>query len=122
MKLGDVTQIILYVKDMAKLVEFYRDGLGLEINFPIQDDYSEESWVAFKTGRCTLALHAGGDGRVSDHSPKFTFEVDDVDKAMNLLDSRGVAVGNKREAYPGSYVAHGRDPERNVFFIQSHPH
>ncbi|MCH8906355.1 MAG: VOC family protein [Candidatus Heimdallarchaeota archaeon] len=121
MKIGKLRQIILYVEDMQKQVDFYRTKIGLKIQYPIQDDYSEEAWVAFDTGECTFALHSGGKGRIGEDSPKFTFEVQNVEESVAELREKGVKLGEIREAYPGSFVVHGYDEEGFTFFIQSYP-
>lgn len=122
MKLGNLKQVILYVEDMQKQVEFYRDTLGLSITFPHVDNYANEDWVAFSTGECTLALHSGGKGRIGEDAPRFTFEVDNVEQIKEELQGKGVEMANTVEAYPGSYVCGGMDPEDNGFYIQSFPH
>ncbi|MCH8978131.1 MAG: VOC family protein, partial [Armatimonadetes bacterium] len=42
MKLG---QVILYVSDMGRSVEFYRDKLGLSVTYPDGGDLSGQPWV-----------------------------------------------------------------------------
>lgn len=120
MKLGHISEVILFVEDMDAEVEFYRDKLGLAVTFPRnRDDYSNEYWVTFDTGDCTLALHGGGEGKIGQDSAKFVFEVDDVDKVRAELLSRGVEVGKIREAAPGILVCDGSDPEGHRFSIES---
>ena len=121
MEIGSIRQIILYVKNMQKQVEFYRDTLGLKIGFPHLEDYSNEAWVSFSTGECTLALHSGGNGDIGSDAPKFTFEVSNVEQTKKQLREKGVKMGEIVEAYPDSYVCSGLDPEGYYFFVQSHP-
>ncbi len=56
-----IIEVILFVESMEKMVEFYRDTIGLKIQFPSNVAHFEnEHWVTFWTGACTLALHSGG--------------------------------------------------------------
>ena len=121
MKIGNLKQIIVYVRDMSLQVKFYRDTLGLKIKYPVQDDYSEVDWVAFDTGECTFALHSGSKGRIGEDAPKFTFEVEDVNLVRDALLTKGVKMGELTSAFPGSNVCAGRDKENNVFYIQNYP-
>ena len=78
----NLSEIILYVKDMEAQVQFYRDIMELPIEYPTGiDSYKDEYWVVFDTGLCKLALHGGGEGKIGKDSPKFVFDVEDV-KAM----------------------------------------
>lgn len=113
-------EVILYVDDMGRQVEFYRDTLGLDVDFPSDlGDPDELDWVAFDTGACTLALHSGGRNETFEGSPEIVFEVDDIEKARELLRDRGVEVGEIRDVGPNIRVADSRDPEGNPFSIES---
>jgi len=118
---GEVSAIILYVKDMHAQTLFYRDKLGLEITHPgkKQFDYSKEYWVSFNTGAASLALHAGGKGRIGEDAPKIVFRVKDVKKAREELIERGVKMGEVRNAGPDKQVCDGTDPEGNRVSIGS---
>ena len=118
---GEISEIILFVKDMQAQVVFYRDKLGLEVTHPgNKSDYSQEFWVTFATGAVTLALHGGGDGRIGKDAAKFVFRVKDVKQARTELIERGVKMGDVRSAGPGITVCDGADPEGNRVSIASH--
>jgi catechol 2,3-dioxygenase-like lactoylglutathione lyase family enzyme len=51
----ELVEVVVYTQDMARATAFYRDTLGLE------PDYESEHWTTFRTGGCTLALHAGSE-------------------------------------------------------------
>jgi catechol 2,3-dioxygenase-like lactoylglutathione lyase family enzyme len=120
MKTNGLLKVILYVQDMDTQVRFYRDRLGLNVSYP-QDlqDYSQEFWVTLEAGACTLALHGGGKGRLSEDSPKIVFGVEDIETARQELLAGGVKLGNVRQAAPGVKVCDGRDPEGNPFSIET---
>jgi len=121
-ELTGLMEVILQVKDMNIQVEFYRDRLGLKVTYPQGVvDYANESWVTFETGRCILALHSGGRTRHGETpSHRIVFEADDIQAARNKLLHRGVQVGEVRSPAPGVQVVDGRDPEGNVYAIESH--
>ena len=53
MKLKKLDYTIVFVSDMKRSVEFYRDVLGLPLKF------ESPGWSEFATGGTTLALHLG---------------------------------------------------------------
>lgn len=119
MALKGISEIIVYVQDMVAAVAFYRDALGLEIAWPAdKDDYSQETWVTFSTGACTLALHGGLELVEKQVQPRFGFSVDDIQAAREQLMARGVPCSEVREPAPGVQVVDCRDPEGNGFFIE----
>ncbi|WP_201027321.1 VOC family protein, partial [Salmonella enterica] len=53
-----LTKAIIYVKDIDKQINFYRDLLGLEVkSFKSIEGRTDKQWVEFATGQCTLVLH-----------------------------------------------------------------
>ena len=107
---GELFEVILYVQDMATQVSFYRDVLGLEVREPSGvQDLSHAFWVELETGACTLALHAGGQGRLGQDAPKIVFRVADVPLAREDLVSRGVPMGEIRSPAAGVRVSDGLD-------------
>jgi catechol 2,3-dioxygenase-like lactoylglutathione lyase family enzyme len=112
-------EVILYVRDMAAQVRFYRDTLGLSIRFPRGlPDYSQEYWVTFETGGCILALHGGSNGNMGHDAPKIVFGVPDLAAARSVLLEKSTRVGEIREAAPGVLVCDGLDPEGNPFSLE----
>jgi catechol 2,3-dioxygenase-like lactoylglutathione lyase family enzyme len=88
----DLTEVILYVADMAEAVAFYRDRLGLPVSFPHCDDYSQQYWVVFETGLCKLCLHGGGERRQGPDAAKIVFRVQDIVTAREHFVGRDVAL------------------------------
>ena len=119
-KIGPVIEIILNVQDMDAQVSFYRDTLSLAVSYPLGvNEYSDQMWVTFDTGVCTLALHGGGKGRLGQDAPKFVFKVEDVAGVRKKLLALDVPMGEIRSAAPGVLVCDGKDPEGNPFSIES---
>ena len=50
----ELCRTILFVKDMAKMVEFYRDSLGLVET----SDHPTKDWTVLSAGSVQLALHS----------------------------------------------------------------
>jgi catechol 2,3-dioxygenase-like lactoylglutathione lyase family enzyme len=103
----ELVEVVVYTQDMARATAFYHDVLGLE------PEYESEHWTTFRTGACTLALHAGTE------APDPTFLVDDLDAARGQLAAAGVDVTEIREPAPGLKVFDARDPDGNRFSIES---
>ena len=120
MEIKGLLEIILYVQDMAMMVQFYRDVLGLKVTIPVTgENLKHLYWVTFETGQCTLALHGGGSGNTGLDAPKFVFRVDDVPASRAALIEQKVEMGEMRSPSPGVEVCDGKDPEGNVFSIES---
>ena len=103
----ELVEVVVYVRDMEAAVDFYRNTLGLDVQF------ESEHWTTFRTGGCTLALHPG----VAEPDP--TFRVDDIDAERERLAVAGVEVSDVREPTPGVKVFDGRDPDGNPFSLES---
>jgi catechol 2,3-dioxygenase-like lactoylglutathione lyase family enzyme len=119
MALGEISEIIVYVTDMARAVEFYRDKLGLSIVWPDgKADYSGEMWVSFSTGACSLALHGGLEPQAKQVQPRFGFCVGNIVGERESLLARGVDCSEVRSPAPGVQVVDCTDHEGNGFFIE----
>jgi catechol 2,3-dioxygenase-like lactoylglutathione lyase family enzyme len=118
MKTYGLIEVILYVKDMNKMVQFYRDVLDLRLTDPTFTDPADENWVTFETGNCLLALHSGGKGNIGADSPKIVFRVQDIKSARFQLLEAGVTAGEIQSPAPGIAVCNARDPEGNSFSIE----
>ena len=118
MKTYGLIEVILYVKDMNKMVQFYRDVLDLRLTDPTLINPADENWVTFETGNCLLALHSGGKGDVGTDAPRIVFRVQDIKSARFQLLEAGITVGEIQSPTPGIAVCDARDPEGNSFSIE----
>src|SRR5687767_3219290 len=98
---------------MERAIRFYRDTLGLEL------DVESESWTTFRTGACTLALHATDERRPGSGEPDPTFLVADADEVRARLAASGVEVSEIREPVAGLRVFDVRDPDGNRLSLES---
>jgi predicted enzyme related to lactoylglutathione lyase len=108
--LGPLTAAIVHVDNMQTQIAFYRDALGLELAF------ESEWWTTFRTGQCSLALHAGG--RIGAANVRPTFSVEDLDAVLETLRARGVESSDVREPIAGTRVADIRDSEGNIVSLE----
>jgi predicted enzyme related to lactoylglutathione lyase len=115
---ASLTQMILFVKDMENEVSFYRDVLGLEIRHPHGlADYTNEMWVEFDAGVCSLALHGGANQAPGDQH-QLVFCVDDLEQTrLEMLEAR-ITIGEIRLLEDGAPAAKGVDPEGHRFTIR----
>lgn len=114
-----ILEVILYVQNMDRMVQFYRDTLGLEVVYPQNVlSYTNENWVTFQAGAYTLALHSGGRSLQVKHSPKIVFGVIDIEHARSFLSQREVSIGEIRLISPGVLVCDAVDPEGNSFSLE----
>ena len=120
MAIKGVLRNIIYVADMAKMVTFYRDVLGLTVNYPHVEDYSDQFWVELQAGAITIALHAGGLDGVKKGAPKIVFAVDDIEAEHARLVSEGVKMTSIENVAPHVFSADGWDIEGNYFSIDFH--
>lgn len=108
-----LVEVVVYVRDMQRAVRFYRDILGLEL------DYESEHWTTFRTGPCTLALHATDRREPGTGEPDPTLLVAEADAERARLEAAGVDVSEIREPVAGLRVFDARDPDGNRFSLES---
>ncbi len=83
---------IVFVSDMKRSIDFYRDVLGLPLKFESPD------WTEFATEATTLALHAAVAGSrepsALEHHPAGSchpgFQVDDIEAFHQKMSAKGV--------------------------------
>ncbi|MEK6275854.1 MAG: VOC family protein [Actinomycetota bacterium] len=109
----ELVEVVLYVQDMERAIRFYRDTVGLQL------DFQSEHWTTFRTGACTLALHATDEREPGKGEPDPTFLVTDADGERARLAVAGVEVTEIREPIVGTRVFDLRDPEGNRLSIES---
>ena len=107
-----VKRIILFVRNVTKMKEFYRDVLGLKIREDTKD------WVDFDAGSVAIALHSGGGANETKVARKISFYSDDVPLTRDELMDRGVKMG-KVISFGKLRFCDGQDPEGNYFQISN---
>jgi predicted enzyme related to lactoylglutathione lyase len=117
---ASLDRIILYVQDVERLANFYKDAFQL----PVVEEIKGE-WAVLQIGACQLALHRVGEPyRVADTSSwqvetnaKLVISVTrDLRELRAELMSKGVPMRGIK-SFPGltGPLCDGADPEGNVF-------
>ncbi len=118
MPVSAITEVILYVSNMQRAVQFYRSNLGLRVRCPNMDDYSNAYWVELDTGPCSVCLHGGGAPAPRADCAKIVFGVADIHGARVEMLSKGVALGEVRSPADGIFICDGEDPDGNPFSLE----
>jgi predicted enzyme related to lactoylglutathione lyase len=84
--LSDLAYTIVYVNDMDKCTAFYRDVLGLPV------DYVAKGWTQFKTNGAALVLHprTGGPEAANGNSVHMAFRVENLESVYRQLAEQSV--------------------------------
>lgn len=120
---ASLNSIILFVRNVERLKDFYADILQLELT-----EHSPQMWALLKAGSITIGLHRMGDeflARTDDSfkvnsNVKLVFEIrEDIHLLRAALLQRGVTVREVKtfENYPW-WLCDGEDPEGNVFQLK----
>jgi catechol 2,3-dioxygenase-like lactoylglutathione lyase family enzyme len=75
--------VIKFVADMDRAVKFYRDALGLPLNF------QSPGWSEFATGETTLALHPATQTNPAG-STELGFNVTNLDEFYREMTTKGL--------------------------------
>ncbi len=105
---------LVFVKDMARAVAFYRDALGLTVRFSTPD------WSELEIAGAIIALHAGRTG--GEAETPLGFKVLNVDAVVNRIVERGgFILAPKRQAPGEPAIVKAGDTEGNLFFLSEGP-
>ncbi len=113
-----IGHVLLGVTDLQRSLEFYRDQLGLKVQF------STAGFAFLDAGGVTLGLSV----ELAKHAPavqgaaEIVFAVADVAAAHAALRERGVEFFKEpHAATPGDWVANFRDPDGHLLSIFGPP-
>jgi catechol 2,3-dioxygenase-like lactoylglutathione lyase family enzyme len=118
-------KVMLFAKDLKRMVEFYRDVLGFAI---IPSRFDPEEFVVLDAGNAQLCLHQipeviSRNIEISDPPEprsrvpvKILFIVEDVEGTRDRLIARGVQM-QAIQNFPPLIYCDGNDPEGNIFQI-----
>ena len=102
--------VIQPVADLETTLAFYRDALGLELQFRDGDRFA-----ALRAGSTTIAL-AAGEERLDDCT-LVSYKVEDVDAAIDDFIAAGAELVRAAEDGPHERRAVLRDPAGNPFVV-----
>lgn len=106
---------IVFVSDMVRSVEFYRDVVGLPLRL------ESSHWTELETGGATLALHLGeaaergSDERAGACRPGLA--VSDLDAFHQRMADHGVPCVQPPKSLFGARIAQYRDPDGLVISV-----
>ena len=104
--------VYLFVADMNLAVAFYRDVLGLELQYRAGDE-----WAQFAAGPIQLGLHGTGSAPAR-LGGTVAFTVADLDASKMKLKERGVEVGHEGGGEGrGPRFVEFADPDGNVLAL-----
>jgi catechol 2,3-dioxygenase-like lactoylglutathione lyase family enzyme len=118
-------RVMLYAKDLKRMVAFYRDVLGFQI---VPSRYDPNEFVVLDAGNAQLCLHQipeviARNIDISDPPEprskvpvKIMFVIEDVEGTRERLIARGVQMGSL-QSFPPLVYSDGNDPEGNIFQI-----
>jgi predicted enzyme related to lactoylglutathione lyase len=100
-----LTYVIEFVGDMSRAVKFYRDVVGLPLNF------ESPEWSEFSTGDTTLGLHPASDKNLAG-KVEIGFEVPDLERFHDEMRAKGVkfSMSPKKQDF-GGVLAQFEDSE-----------
>lgn len=111
-----VSYVNVFVRDLASATRFYRDTLGLELQY----SSPEHGYASFAAGSIRLGIAVGGPEQ-SDLIGRHTgvgFEVADLEAEHERLDGLGVRFAMPPTKQPwGGFMALFSDPDGNVFYF-----
>ena len=115
-RLGRLQQVALVQHDVARAVPFYRDGLGLPLQFEM------DGLAFFDAGGVRLMLTRPSAAEFDHRNSVLYFDVPDCARAFADLQARGVPFDGEphlvgRTAAFEVWMAFCRDPEGNVIGI-----
>jgi len=105
----------IFVSDIDRAVSFYRDQLGMTLNFAD----SEHGYASLQAGPISLGLALPGDqaGLVGRHTG-LGLVVDDLEAEHARLQAAGVQFSMAPEHQPwGGFMALVDDPDGNVLYL-----
>ena len=122
MKDVSIGYVNLAVTDFNRSLVFYRDVLGLPLQF-VDDKFQ---FAAFSAGQVRFAVVGGAESkkmreaRGGDFHTGIGFCVPDVDDAHRALAAKGVRFTMTPSKQPwGGYMAMFADPDGNVFYLDT---
>jgi catechol 2,3-dioxygenase-like lactoylglutathione lyase family enzyme len=113
MKIRGVDFVMYRVNDIGRAVAFYRDVLGLTLEF--QSD--EHQWAEFACGNVTLSLFGGSDITATGSAARVALAVDDIAAAHDELLARGVAMGGRPQDWGVCKSLEVFDPDGNAILL-----
>lgn len=111
-----VAYVNVFVKDLARSLAFYRDALGLTVQF----SSPEHGYASLAAGgiRLGLAVPGGDQAELIGRHTGIGMEVADLEREHTRLQDLGVVFAMPPTNQPwGGFMALACDPDGNVFYL-----
>ena len=82
-------RIILFVKNVPAVAEFYSDVLGLKVT----SDPADKKWIDVDASGYSIGIHSGGAPNKNKRATKTVFYCNDVEAAREELIYKGAKMG-----------------------------
>lgn len=110
-----ITRVILYVKTIPKVAEFYQQFFSMR---PLPGATADWLELTDSTGGCSVALHKASITQKSGAAMKLVFGVADVRTFKNIKEGQGMKFGIVHEV-DGVVFANAKDPAGNSIQIST---
>jgi predicted enzyme related to lactoylglutathione lyase len=112
----EISNVRVFVRDLAEAVAFYRDVLGLRLRF------EAPAFAIFATGAASLMIEPGEgadeqDGELVGRFTGVTLTAPDIANTHRVLCAAGVEFLHPPTPEPWGTVTHFRDPSGNVLTV-----
>jgi catechol 2,3-dioxygenase-like lactoylglutathione lyase family enzyme len=115
MKSLQLSRVVLYVRDIPKVADFYQRYFGFS---PVAEP--EEGWLELgpQQGGCCIALHQASAAQKRGSEIKLVFAVEDVYRAKASFEAAGLKFGVVHELEEFEFC-NAKDPAGNSISISS---
>jgi len=109
-----VSSVLLYVKDVAKVAQFYVEHFGY-----LEEPGSTAGYRVLSAGKgCAITVHQAAKSQSSGAAVKIVFAVADVPKFIAERAAAGLRFGTIHEA-EGYFFSNAKDPASNSISVSS---
>ncbi|MBO0778231.1 MAG: hypothetical protein J2P37_05315, partial [Ktedonobacteraceae bacterium] len=116
---GELSRIVLNVRDMNAQVAFYRDVLGLSVKEPQGvNDFRDFYSVEFYTGNCILTLQVGEQTVNGNEVCRLFFRVADIHACRQRLLEYDTVADEVYSPTESILICNCQDPEGNAFSLE----
>jgi predicted enzyme related to lactoylglutathione lyase len=110
-----ITRVILYVKNVPRIADFYERYFDMR---PLPGGTDKWTELAASSGGCTIALHKASVAQKSGAAIKIVFGVDDIQAFKRAKEQEGLRFGVIHQA-DGVEFSNTKDPAGNSIQISN---
>ena len=119
MRISQICYVNIFVSDLARSVEFYRDTLGLPLQFEAENfGYASFAPEGIRLGLAAVDPKAPDSSKLVGRHTGVGFGVPDLDTSYRQLSAKAVQFTMIPTKQPwGGYMATFADPDGNIFYL-----